>query len=75
MVDKNLPMWQKHIYLQIQEAEQIPNKTNLKKSTPRYITVKVKNYKPKKEGKERKRKKEKKDLESSKREIIFYLFT
>ena len=61
MVDKNLPMWQKHIYLQIQEAEQIPNKTNLKKSTPRYITVKVKNYKTKegRKGKEKKKREKK----------------
>ena len=52
----------KDISLQVQEAKQTLNKTNLKKPMPKYIIIKLLKYKVKE-----------KNLESSERETTSYL--
>ena len=38
---ENFPNLVKEIDIQVQEAQRIPNKTDVKRTTPRYIIVKI----------------------------------
>lgn len=48
MKDEIVPNFAKDINLQIQEVEQTPNRINLKKSTSKYIVLKLLKYRDKK---------------------------
>ena len=49
ITEENLPNLEKEIDMQVQEAQRIPNKTDLKRLTPRHIIIKM----PKLKDKER----------------------
>ena len=44
---ENFPKLQKEIDIQVEEAQRVPNKMNLNKSTTKYIVIKMANIKDK----------------------------
>ena len=58
---ENFPNLMKEIDIQVQEAQGVPNKMNLKLPTPRQIIIKTPRFK------------DKENLKSSKRKAVSYL--
>ena len=47
IMTENFPKLQKEIDIQVEEAQRVPNKMNLNKSTTKYIVIKMANIKDK----------------------------